>query len=68
MGHAPRAVLRAAEAATVENQHDGAALAIERYVLGYEVHGREHDEYGANAGEAAESEVSATGASYTSAP
>ena len=34
MGHAPDAVKAAADAITLDNAHDGCALAIERYVLG----------------------------------
>jgi hypothetical protein len=35
MGNAPRALLSVAHAATASNHEDGAAQAIERYVLGY---------------------------------
>jgi hydroxymethylpyrimidine pyrophosphatase-like HAD family hydrolase len=34
MGHAPDAVKQAADAVTLDNAHDGCALALETYVLG----------------------------------
>ncbi|HEV8636818.1 MAG TPA: HAD hydrolase family protein [Chloroflexota bacterium] len=34
MGQAPDVVRAAADAVTLDNAHDGCALAIERYVLG----------------------------------
>ena len=61
MGNARRAVRQAADAATVDSQHDGAALAIERYVLGYEDTGRGHDEDGIDADAAVHGERSAAG-------
>ncbi|HEU5317162.1 MAG TPA: Cof-type HAD-IIB family hydrolase [Chloroflexota bacterium] len=36
MGHAPDAVKQAADAVTLDNAHDGCAVAIERYVLGWD--------------------------------